>query len=103
MVQRSGCRKARDPSHSPSGRDELSHAMSAMPSLLLEWEIDVLFQVTLGNDQEMRAFYVPELKSNALRVSGFKGDQSIVMSQLMKAATRAQAVCRIHVTERFYS
>jgi len=46
----------------------------------------------------MRAFYVPELTSNALRVSESGGDPSTVVSQLMKAATRAQAVCGTGVT-----
>ena len=41
----------------------------------------------------MKAFYVPELTSNALRVSEPDGDPSAVVSQLMKAATRAQTVC----------
>ena len=72
--------------------------MFVIPTTLLEWMIDPPPQVSLGNDHEMKAFYVPELTSNALRVSECKGDPSAVMSQLMKASTRARAVCRTVVT-----
>ncbi|KAF9781518.1 hypothetical protein BJ322DRAFT_1220382 [Thelephora terrestris] len=47
-------------------------------------------KVPLGNDHEMNAFYVPELNSNALRVSSF-GDPSIAVNQLIKAAAGAQS------------
>ena len=51
----------------------------------------------------MKAFYVPELTSNALRVSEPDVDPSAVVSQLMKGATRAQAVCRASATGRAHS
>ena len=51
----------------------------------------------------MRAFYVPELNSNALRVSESEGDPSITVNQLMGAAERAQAVRRIVMTQRPHS
>ena len=60
--------------------------------------IDLPSQVSLGNDNEMKAFYVPELTLNARRVSECEGDPSDVMSRLMKAATRAQTVCGTIVT-----
>jgi hypothetical protein len=59
----------------------------------------LLFKVSLGNAQEMRAFYVPELNSNALRVAESEGDPSIAVNQLMEAAERAQAVRKILVTQ----
>jgi len=48
----------------------------------------------------MKAFYVPELTSNALRVSEPDGDPSAVVSQLIKAAAAAQVVCRTGTTGR---
>lgn len=103
MVQPSGCRETRDSLHSSSDRDEFSHAMSVAPPTPLGQTTDVLFQVSLGNDHETKAFYVPELTSNALRVSESKDDPSIVVGQLMNAATRAQAVCRIDITRTLQS
>ena len=55
------------------------------------------FQVSLGNDHETKAFYVPELNSNALRASESGDDLSLIMNQLMKAAARAQLVREINV------
>ena len=74
--------------------------MSVFLATLPEWTIDASLQVCLGNEEEMKAFYVPELTSNALRVSEPDGDPSAVVSQLMKAATRAQTVCATGVTGR---
>jgi len=71
--------------------------MSVFSATLPEQMIDASLQVSLGNDLDMKAFYVPELTLNALRVSEPDGDPSAVVSQLMKAATRAQTVCGIGV------
>ena len=67
--------------------------MSVLPPTVWEWTIDAPFQVSLGNDHEMRAFYVPELDSNVLQVSESGGNPSIVVNRLMKSAVRAQEVC----------
>lgn len=64
---------------------------------MLERSVNLPFKVSLGNDHEMRAFYVPELNSNALRVSESGSDPSVAVNQLMKAAARAQLVRRIIV------
>ena len=51
----------------------------------------------------MKAFYVPELKSNALRIEESEGDLSIAVNQLMKASARAQLVREIGAIDRFRS
>ena len=43
----------------------------------------------------MRAFYVPELNSNALLVSESGDDPSVIVNKLMKSAARAQEVCGV--------
>lgn len=48
----------------------------------------------------MKAFYAPELTSNALRVSGPGCDPSTVVNQLLMAAARAQTVCGTDVAGR---
>ncbi|KAF9646712.1 hypothetical protein BDM02DRAFT_3188609 [Thelephora ganbajun] len=60
------------------------------PSTLQVIATNLVTPFSLGNDHEARAFYVPELNSNALRVGESGGDPSIVVDQLTKAATRAQ-------------
>ena len=54
--------------------------------------VDVPFTVSLGNDHEMKAFYVPELNSNALHVTESEADLSDAVNLLMKEAARAQLV-----------
>jgi hypothetical protein len=51
----------------------------------------------------MKAFYVPELNSNALRVSESGGDLSATVNQLTKGAARAQLVRRVSVLKMFHS
>ena len=50
----------------------------------------------------MKAFYVPELNLNALRVTEFGGDPSIIVNQLMKAAAEAQSVCKIDLIQKLH-
>ena len=74
-----------------------------MSSILPERAIDEIFQVSLGNDHEMKAFYVPELESNALRIEESEGDLSIAVNQLMKASARAQLVRETDAIDRVHS
>ena len=49
----------------------------------------------------MRAFYVPELNLNALRATESGEDPSIVVKQLMEAASEAQLVRKIDPIRNF--
>ena len=60
--------------------------------VLWERTIDASFQVSLGNEHKIRAFYVPELDSDALRVSESGDNPSVVVNRLMKPPARAQEV-----------
>ena len=48
----------------------------------------------------MKAFYVPELNSNALRVGASRDDPSVAVNQLMKAAAGAQLVRKFNLTRK---
>ena len=67
--------------------------MLVLSLVLWERTIDTSFQVSLGNDHEMRAFYAPEFDSNALQVSESGGNPLVVVNQFMKSPARAQEVC----------
>ncbi|KAF9783133.1 hypothetical protein BJ322DRAFT_1069037 [Thelephora terrestris] len=53
--------------------------------------IDTCIKISLGNNHEMKAFYVPEFNSNAFRVNSSGDDPSVAVNQLIKAAAGAQS------------
>ena len=62
--------------------------MSVLSLVLREQTIDTPFQVSLGNDHKMRAFYILGLDSSVLQVSDSGGNLSVVVNRLMKSPAR---------------